>query len=220
VRTTNTQVLLCFWVHAGQELPSGQPSHQDQQQTPTPPFAYTALFLCAQVKSYLAGNPPIKIKLNDDLLITRRDGSGYSGGGSYGGGSGFSAGDYASDSSLVILDDVNFHEVGAACEVEKNRGVCEYTSACLVALWNWGIWIVTLHARVPQAQASLAPQQRLNAMAAAQRDGSSYSGGGGYGSGSGFSAGDYASDSSLVILDDVNFHEVGAACDVKTTGLC
>jgi hypothetical protein len=65
-----------------------------------------------QVKSYLAGNPPIKIKLNDDLLITRRDGSGYSGGGGYGGGSGFSAGDYASDSSLVILDDVNFHEVG------------------------------------------------------------------------------------------------------------
>jgi AP-4 complex subunit mu-1 len=69
---------------------------------------------CPQVKSYLAGNPPIKIKLNDDLLITRRDGSGYNGGGGYGGGSGFSAGDYASDSSLVILDDVNFHEVRAA----------------------------------------------------------------------------------------------------------
>lgn len=42
------------------------------------------------------------------------------------------------------------------------------------------------------------------------RDGSGYSGGGGYGSG-GFSAGDYAADSSLVILDDVNFHEVSAA---------
>lgn len=61
------------------------------------------------MKSYLAGNPPIKIKLNDDLLITRRDGSGYGGGN--GGFSGFSAGDYAADSSLVILDDVNFHEV-------------------------------------------------------------------------------------------------------------
>jgi hypothetical protein len=75
----------------------------------------TYCYVSPQVKSYLAGNPPIKIKLNDDLLITRRDGSGYSGGGGYGGGSGFSAGDYASDSSLVILDDVNFHEVGAAC---------------------------------------------------------------------------------------------------------
>lgn len=64
-----------------------------------------------QVKSYLAGNPPIKIKLNDDLLITRRDGSsgpGFGGGGGYG--SGFSSGDYAAD-SLVILEDANFHEV-------------------------------------------------------------------------------------------------------------
>jgi hypothetical protein len=37
-----------------------------------------------QVKSYLAGNPPIKIKLNDDLLIAKRDnpyGSGGFGGG-------------------------------------------------------------------------------------------------------------------------------------------
>jgi AP-4 complex subunit mu-1 len=64
-----------------------------------------------QVKSYLAGNPQIKIKLNDDLLITRRDGSsgpGFGGGRGYGGG--FSSGDYAAD-SLVILEDANFHEV-------------------------------------------------------------------------------------------------------------
>jgi AP-4 complex subunit mu-1 len=70
------------------------------------------MVLCwLQVKSYLAGNPPIKIKLNDDLLITRRDGSsgpGFGGGGGYG--SGFSSGDYAAD-SLVILEDANFHEV-------------------------------------------------------------------------------------------------------------
>ena len=26
-----------------------------------------------QIKSYLAGNPPIKIKLNDDLIIGKRD---------------------------------------------------------------------------------------------------------------------------------------------------
>jgi hypothetical protein len=64
-----------------------------------------------QVKSYLAGNPPIRIKLNDGLLISSRDTGG--GGGLMGGyGSGFSAGDYASDSGLVVLDDVYFHEVG------------------------------------------------------------------------------------------------------------
>uniref|UniRef100_A0A383VHW9 MHD domain-containing protein n=1 Tax=Tetradesmus obliquus TaxID=3088 RepID=A0A383VHW9_TETOB len=74
-----------------------------------------------QVKSYLAGNPPLKIKLNDDLLITRRDGSGYAGGGGYGGGSGFSAGDYAADSSLVILDDVNFHEVADLSAFDTER---------------------------------------------------------------------------------------------------
>jgi hypothetical protein len=73
---------------------------------------YMHMVVCwLQVKSYLAGNPPIKIKLNDDLLITRRDGSsgpGFGGGGGYG--SGFSSGDYAAD-SLVILEDANFHEV-------------------------------------------------------------------------------------------------------------
>lgn len=26
-----------------------------------------------QIKSYLAGNPPLKIKLNDDLIIGKRD---------------------------------------------------------------------------------------------------------------------------------------------------
>eukprot|EP00878_Enallax_costatus_P022779 GHUV01024189.1.p1 GENE.GHUV01024189.1~~GHUV01024189.1.p1 ORF type:complete len:320 (+),score=69.87 GHUV01024189.1:300-1259(+) len=74
-----------------------------------------------QVKSYLAGNPPIKIKLNDDLLITRRDGSGYNGGGA--GFSGFSAGDYAADSSLVILDDVNFHECANLDAFDTERSI-------------------------------------------------------------------------------------------------
>lgn len=83
-------------------------------------FTHTLIFLSRQVKSYLAGNPPIKIKLNDDLLITRRDGSsggpGFMGGaGGFGGGGGFSSGDYAAD-SLVILEDANFHEVGSRCK--------------------------------------------------------------------------------------------------------
>ncbi|KAF8070972.1 AP4M [Scenedesmus sp. PABB004] len=73
-----------------------------------------------QVKSYLSGNPGLKVKLNDDLLIARRDGSAYAGGG--GGGRGFSAGDYASDGGLVILDDVNFHECANldAFDVERS----------------------------------------------------------------------------------------------------
>ncbi|KAL6759889.1 Mu homology domain-containing protein [Haematococcus lacustris] len=54
-----------------------------------------------QVKSYLAGNPGIKIKLNDDLLIGRRDNP-------YGGGS---LGILGSDPGLVVLDDCQFHEV-------------------------------------------------------------------------------------------------------------
>jgi hypothetical protein len=100
---------------------------------PTPTDAYYFGFnilRSAQVKSYLAGNPPIKIKLNDDLLITRRDGRGYSGGG-YGSGGGFSAGDYASDSSLVILDDVNFHEVCAGCKVGRT-GACMDVHVCVL----------------------------------------------------------------------------------------
>lgn len=76
------------------------------------PVCCHCVCLCVQVKSYLAGNPPIKVKLNDDLLITRRDGSsgpGFGGSGGFGGG-GFNSGDYAAD-SLVILEDANFHEV-------------------------------------------------------------------------------------------------------------
>lgn len=71
-----------------------------------------------QVKSYLAGNPPIRIKLNDDLLIARRD-SAY--GAALGAASGFNAGDYAADGSLVILDDCCFHEVGGLGCVWKGR---------------------------------------------------------------------------------------------------
>jgi hypothetical protein len=78
------------------------------------PAAAAAAHAPHQVKSYLSGNPPIKIKLNDDLLIARRDGSSGAAGGLGGasgfGSGGFRAGDYAAD-SLVILEDANFHEV-------------------------------------------------------------------------------------------------------------
>ncbi|MEW5310417.1 MAG: hypothetical protein WDW38_002216 [Sanguina aurantia] len=54
-----------------------------------------------QIKSYLAGNPPIKIKLNDDLMISKRDTPypGHSDAGAAGAGG-----------HSVILDDCNFHE--------------------------------------------------------------------------------------------------------------
>lgn len=50
-----------------------------------------------QVKSYLAGYPAIKIKLNDDLMIGKRDAP---------------YGTYSEtvDSNTVVLDDCNFHE--------------------------------------------------------------------------------------------------------------
>jgi AP-4 complex subunit mu-1 len=87
------------------------------------------------VRSYLAGNPPIRVKFNDDLVALRRAGGGAGGAGGPGGGNGggngggfggaggnggggFSAGDFArgSDDSLVILDDVAFHE---ACDLSR-----------------------------------------------------------------------------------------------------
>ena len=49
------------------------------------------------MKSYLAGNPPIALALNDSLAIGRREGDG----GAYGG---------AGSHDVVMLDDCNFHE--------------------------------------------------------------------------------------------------------------
>ncbi|KAI8470762.1 MAG: Mu homology domain-containing protein [Monoraphidium minutum] len=71
-----------------------------------------------QVKSYLAGNPPIKIKLNDDLLIAKRDAP-YGGGG-FGG---FSAGDFAPDAGLVVLDDAYFHEAANLEAFDTERSI-------------------------------------------------------------------------------------------------
>ena len=59
----------------------GRASSLHLASSPRNPRARTA----RQVKSYLAGNPPIKIKLNDDLLIAKRDNP-YGGGGGFGGG--------------------------------------------------------------------------------------------------------------------------------------
>ena len=56
---------------------------------------------CAQVKSYLTGNPPIAIALNDGLVIGRREGGGAANFG------------YGRASDVVQLDDCNFHEVCA-----------------------------------------------------------------------------------------------------------
>ncbi|GBF92450.1 AP-4 complex subunit mu [Raphidocelis subcapitata] len=73
-----------------------------------------------QVKSYLAGNPPIKVKLNDDLLIAKRDAP-YGGAGS--GFGGFSAGDYAPEAGLVVLDDAYFHEAANLDAFDSERSI-------------------------------------------------------------------------------------------------
>lgn len=58
---------------------------------------------CVQVKSYLTGNPPIAIALNDGLVIGRREGGGAA---EFG---------YGRASEVVQLDDCNFHEARLPC---------------------------------------------------------------------------------------------------------
>jgi AP-4 complex subunit mu-1 len=60
------------------------------------------------VKSYLAGNPPIALALNDSLAIGRREGDG----GTYGG---------AGAHDAVMLDDCNFHESVALTRFDSER---------------------------------------------------------------------------------------------------
>lgn len=55
---------------------------------------------CIQMKSYLSGNPPLRIALNEDLVV------GKGGGGAYG---------------AVVLDDCNFHECVNLDEFEGSK---------------------------------------------------------------------------------------------------
>ncbi|GFR48289.1 hypothetical protein Agub_g10061, partial [Astrephomene gubernaculifera] len=63
-----------------------------------------------QIKSYLAGNPPIKIKLNDDLLIGKRDAP-------------YGVSDSSSNGHMVVLDDCNFHEVANLDSFDVDRTI-------------------------------------------------------------------------------------------------
>lgn len=60
-----------------------------------------------QIKSYLAGNPPIKIKLNDNLVIGKKEGKGR-----------FDVGSHA-----VLLDDCSFHECANLEGFETERTI-------------------------------------------------------------------------------------------------
>lgn len=60
------------------------------------------------MKSFLSGNPPISIALNESLAIGRREGNG----GAYGG---------AGAHDAVMLDDVNFHESVSLHRFETER---------------------------------------------------------------------------------------------------
>lgn len=62
-----------------------------------------------QVKSYLAGNPAIRLALNDDLLIGRQDSAARGAWGSGG------------TLDLVQLDDCNFHESVSLDRFEAER---------------------------------------------------------------------------------------------------
>mmetsp|Transcript_22213 Transcript_22213/g.38009 ORF Transcript_22213/g.38009 Transcript_22213/m.38009 type:complete len:453 (+) Transcript_22213:117-1475(+) len=68
-----------------------------------------------QIKSYLAGNPPIKIKLNDDLMIGRRDTQASGGLAALGAG--------RVDSGVVFLDDCQFHEVANLESFDTDRTI-------------------------------------------------------------------------------------------------
>ncbi|KAG2499617.1 hypothetical protein HYH03_002556 [Edaphochlamys debaryana] len=63
-----------------------------------------------QIKSYLAGNPPIKIKLNDDLLIGKRDAP-------------YGLDARSSEGHTVVLDDCNFHEVANLDSFDVDRTI-------------------------------------------------------------------------------------------------
>lgn len=63
----------------------------------------------AQVKSYLAGNPAIRLALNDELVIGRQDGAAR---GAWGSGGSL---------DMVQLDDCNFHESVSLDRFEAER---------------------------------------------------------------------------------------------------
>merc|ERR1712217_404334 len=60
-----------------------------------------------QMKSYLSGNPELKLALNEDLVI--------------GSGANASVPKYGSGNSSITLDDCNFHECVRLDEFEETR---------------------------------------------------------------------------------------------------
>lgn len=59
---------------------------------------------CIQMKSYLSGNPELRLALNEDLVVGRENAS-Y---------------------STVVLDDLNFHECVRLDEFEDSRTLLFY----------------------------------------------------------------------------------------------
>uniref|UniRef100_A0A7S3QPE7 MHD domain-containing protein n=1 Tax=Dunaliella tertiolecta TaxID=3047 RepID=A0A7S3QPE7_DUNTE len=77
-----------------------------------------------QVKSYLTGNPPIKIKLNDDLIIGRRDVP-------------YGMGHVDASGALVYLDDCQFHEVANLDSFDIDRTISLKPAEGEFALMNY-----------------------------------------------------------------------------------
>ena len=80
------------------------------------------------MKSYLAGNPPISLALNDNLAIGRREGDT-----GYGSGPG----------DVVMLDDCNFHEsvVLDRFDAERTLELVPPNGEFAVMNYRWGLTI-------------------------------------------------------------------------------
>jgi len=86
------------------------------------------------VKSYLAGNPPIALALNDSLAIGRREGDG----GAYGG---------AGAHDAVMLDDCNFHESVSLTRFDAERTLELVPPDGEIAVMNYR-WVAPLRVSV------------------------------------------------------------------------
>eukprot|EP00850_Spirogloea_muscicola_P012770 SM000084S23106 [mRNA] locus=s84:133800:135919:- [translate_table: standard] len=89
-----------------------------------------------QMKSYLTGNPEIRVALNEDLAIGRDSSTASSFGPDYGAGSG--------GAGMVLLDDCNFHESVRLDDFDLDRTLALVSWSALWPLWALSIGRLSL----------------------------------------------------------------------------